>query len=156
MHGVERDKAGRITAVIYRSGGRDHRQRCAHLILCAGAVETPRLLLHLDLATGSGQVGRNYIGHVATQVWGTFADEVGMNRGYRPRSSPRLHPAERAPTFAGGYLVQSLGVEPLTWANSVARGAGLWGTALTDYLKQYNRVAASASTARPCPATPTS
>ncbi len=141
MHGVERDKAGRITAVIYRSGGRDHRQRCAHLILCAGAVETPRLLLHLGLATGSGQVGRNYIGHVATQVWGTFADEVGMNRGYPSSLITEDYTRPEGADFAGGYLVQSLGVEPLTWANSVARGRGLWGTALTDYLKQYNRVA---------------
>ncbi len=141
VHGVERDKAGRITAVIYRSGGRDHRQRCANLILCAGAVETPRLLLHLDLATGSGQVGRNYIGHVATQVWGTFADEVGMNRGYPSSLITEDYTRPKGADFAGGYLVQSLGVEPLTWANAVARGRGLWGTALTDYLRHYNRVA---------------
>ncbi len=68
--------------------GRDLPQRRARDIASVGAhgpvrgaVETPRLLLHLDLAR-QRQVGRNYIGHVATQVWGTFADEVGMNRGY--------------------------------------------------------------------------
>jgi choline dehydrogenase-like flavoprotein len=43
--------------------------------------------------------------------------------------------------FAGGYLVQSLGIVPLTWAQQVTRGRGLWGRALVDYLDQYNHVA---------------
>ena len=55
-----------------RQDGQDRRQRCGAVFLCAGAVETPRLLLHLGLANSSDQVGRNYMGHVATQVWGTF------------------------------------------------------------------------------------
>ncbi|WP_258072812.1 GMC family oxidoreductase [Rathayibacter rathayi] len=32
--------------------------------------------------------------------------------------------------FAGGYLIQSLGAMPLTYATSLARGAGLWGREL--------------------------
>ena len=43
--------------------------------------------------------------------------------------------------FAGGYLVQSLGVVPVTFANPVARGRKLWGKALGDYLASYNHVA---------------
>ncbi len=43
--------------------------------------------------------------------------------------------------FAGGYLVQSLGVVPVTFATQVARGRGLWGQALVDYLHRYNHVA---------------
>ena len=85
-----------------------------------------------DLANGSGQVGRNYMGHVATQVWGTFEPEMRMNKGY-PSSlitEDMIRPADA--DFAGGYLVQSLGVVPLTFANSVARGRKLWGRALAD------------------------
>ena len=44
VHGIERDAAGRVTAVVYRSGGVELRQRCAALVLAAGGVETPRLL----------------------------------------------------------------------------------------------------------------
>ncbi|KQT19798.1 ribonuclease BN [Methylobacterium sp. Leaf399] len=141
VHGIERDRDGRVVAVVYRHEGRDVRQACAALFLCAGAVETPRLLLHLDLANGSGQVGRNYMGHVATQVWGTFAAETRPNKGY-PSSlitEDMVRPDDA--DFVGGYLVQSLGVVPLTFANSVARGRGLWGRDLVDYLARYNHVA---------------
>ncbi len=141
VHGIERDTTGRVTGVVYRQDGQDRRQRCNAVILCAGAVETPRLLLHQDLANSSGEVGRNYMAHVATQVWGTFAAETRPNHGY-PSSlitEDFTRPADA--DFAGGYLVQSLGILPVTWANQVARGRGLWGDALVAYLDQYNHVA---------------
>lgn len=139
--GFERGADGRISAVIYSHAGRETRQRCRAVFLCAGAVETPRLLLHNDLANGSGQVGRNYMGHVATQVWGTFANEVRMNRGYPSSLITEDFIRAEGADFAGGYLIQSLGVVPLTFGNAVARGRGLWGKALTDYLGRYNHLA---------------
>ncbi len=144
--GFERDSSGRITAVIYRdtydpARPITRRQRARHVFLCAGAVETPRLLLHTGLGNGSGQVGRNYMGHVATQVWGTFDEPVRMNKGFPATviSEDTLRPADA--DFAGGYLVQSLGVVPITWATSVARGRGLFGEPLVRYLADYNHVA---------------
>ena len=140
-HGLELDAAGRVSAVVYREGALDQRQRCAAVVLSAGAIETPRLLLHLGRANGSGQVGRNYAAHVATQVWGTFAPDLRMNRGY-PSSlitEDMIRPSDA--DFVGGYLVQSLGVAPVTWGMSVARGRGLWGRPLVDYLDRYNDVA---------------
>jgi choline dehydrogenase-like flavoprotein len=134
VHGLERDRTGRITAVIYRTGGVDIRQRCNTVFLCAGAVETPRLLLHLGLANSSGQVGRNYMAHVATQVWGSFEPEMRCHKGY-PSS------LITEDTLDAGYLIQSLGVVPVTWANGVARGRGLWGQPLVDYIHSYNHVA---------------
>jgi len=141
VHGIERDASGRISAVIYRRDGVDHRQRCSAVFLCAGAVETPRLLLHLELANSSGQIGRNYMAHVATQVWGTFEAETRPNKGYPSAliSEDMIRPTDA--TFAGGYLVQSLGVVPVTFAQNVARGRGLWGKSLVDYLQRYNHVA---------------
>ncbi len=140
VHGLECDARGRITAVVYRSAGQDWRQRCGAVFLCAGAVETPRLLLHTGLTNSSGQVGRNFMAHVATQVWGTFADETRPNKGW-PSSltTEDMGPAPR--DFAGRYLVQSLGVVPVTWATQVARGRGLWGQPLVDYLRGYNHAA---------------
>jgi choline dehydrogenase-like flavoprotein len=139
--GFEFDREGRITAVVYRHEGREHRQRCRAVVLAAGAIETPRLLLSNDVANRNGQVGRNYTAHVATQVWGTFDDEMRMNKGY-PSSlitEEMVRPADA--DFAGGYLVQSLGVVLQTFADQVARGRGLWGSRLTDYLDRYNRIA---------------
>ena len=152
MTGFERDSAGRITAVIYRDSrdsrdGADlskvveRRQRARNVLLCAGAVETPRLLLHTGLGNASGQVGKNYMGHVATQVWGTFDQPVRMNKGFPATviSEDLMRPKDA--DFAGGYLVQSLGVVPVSWAAGVARARELFGEDLKRYLADYNFVA---------------
>ncbi len=140
VHGIERDRAGRATAVVYRRGGQDHRQPCANVFLCAGAVETPRLLLHLGL-NRSDQVGRNYIGHVATQVWGTFDAETRHYKGYPSSLITEDFVRPAGADFAGGYLIQSLGVQPATFATGLVRGRGLWGKPLIDYLARYNHLA---------------
>ena len=141
VHGLERDARGHVTSVIYRQDGEDRRQRCAAVFLCAGGVETPRLLLNLGLANSSGQVGRNFMAHVATQVWGRFDADMGMNRGY-PSSliSEDMLRADDA-GCAGGYLIQSLGVLPLTLGGTLARGAGMWGARLVDLLDDYRHLA---------------
>ena len=139
--GFERESGGRISAVLYRENGCEYRQACGAVFLCAGAVESPRLLLHSGLCNESGQIGRNFMAHVATQVWGTFDAETRPNKGY-PSSlitEDMVRPADA--DFAGGYLVQSLGVVPMTFATQVARGRGLWGKALVEYLASYNHVA---------------
>ena len=141
VHGVECNIAGRVTGVVYRHRGVDRRQRCAALFVCAGGVETPRLLLHAGLANQNGQVGRNFQAHGATQVWGRFEAEMRGHRGY-PSSlitEDTLRPPDA--DFAGGYLIQSLGVMPLTLATSMARSAGLWGKALIDAVDNYRFMA---------------
>ncbi len=144
-YGFERDAEGRITAVLYREtvhgSSVEKRQRCRAVALCAGAVESARLLLYAGVGNGSGQVGRNFMAHVATQVWGTFAEPVRMNKGFPATviSEDTLRVPQAG--FAGGYLVQSLGVVPVTWANGVARGRGLYGRRLVEYLDKYNFVA---------------
>ncbi len=142
VHGIETDAAGAVVAVVYRTpDGVDHRQRCANLFLCAGGIETPRLLLHSGLANGSGQVGRNFMVHGATQVWGRY--DTGM-RGWRGYPSSIISEDFVRPSgvdFAGGYLIQSLGVMPLTYATTLARGAGLWGRELMDAVDDYRFMA---------------
>ncbi len=140
-HAFDRNSSGAISAVVYKHDGKDISQKCRAVFLCAGAVETPRLLLHAGLANSSGQVGRNFMAHVATQVWGTFAEEVRCYRGF-PASlitEDFIRPADA--DFAGGYLVQSLGIVPVTFAGQVVKERKLWGKPLLDYLQQYNHVA---------------
>lgn len=139
--GIERDAAGRVVGVVYRRLGRECRQRCSALFLCGGGIETPRLLLHAGIANSSGQIGRNFLAHGATQVWGHFQEEMRSHRGY-PSSlitEDTVRPAQA--DFAGGYLIQSLGVMPSTLATTMARGAGLWGQALVDALDGYRFMA---------------
>jgi choline dehydrogenase-like flavoprotein len=79
--------------------------------------------------------------HVATQVWGTFAEQMRPNKGF-PASlitEDMIRPKDAS--FVGGYITQSLGIVPVTWAMQVARGRGLWGQSLVDYIQQYNHVA---------------
>ncbi len=137
---IERDGRGRVTGVVYHHHGQLHRQDCDALFLCAGGVETPRLLLNLNLANSSGQVGRNFMAHVATQVWGRFDADMRMNRGYPSSLITEDMMRAAGADHAGGYLIQSLGVLPVTLAANLARGAGLWGAPLVAMLDDYNRL----------------
>jgi len=138
---LETDARGRIVAVVYRQDGQTQRQRCHTVFLCGGAIETPRLLLRLGLANSSGQVGRNFMAHMGVQVWGRFAEDIrpykGIPGGLISEDTHRPAGAD----FAGGYLIQSIGVMPVTYAAQVARGRGLWGRALRDHMRGYNHTA---------------
>ncbi len=139
--GFERDVRGAIVAVVYVRDGARERQRCRHVFLCAGAIETPRLLLLGDLANSSGQVGRNFMAHTGLQIWGRFAQETRPFKGIPGAliSEDTHRPADV--DFAGGYLLQSIGVMPVTYAGQVARGRGLWGDALRQHMRGYNHTA---------------
>lgn len=137
----ERADDGRITAVVYVENEQEHRQRCKHVFLCAGAVETPRLLLINNLANESGQVGRNLMAHVAPQVWGSFPEDVRPNKGITGALISEDIYRTLHPDFAGGYILQSIGIMPVTYATQVARGRGLWGQALRDSMRSYNHAA---------------
>jgi choline dehydrogenase-like flavoprotein len=139
---IEVGRDGRVTGVVARDGeGREIRQRCRALFLCAGAVETPRLLLMNGLANGSGQVGRNLMAHPGVQVWGRFETDVspwkGIPGGLISEDTHRPAGAD----FAGGYLIQSLGVMPVTYASQLARGPGLWGEALKAHMEGLRQFA---------------
>jgi choline dehydrogenase-like flavoprotein len=139
--GFERNNRGRIVAVVYVNDGREHRQRCRNVFLCAGAIETPRLLLFNDLANSSGQVGRNFMVHMGVQVWGTFPYDV---RPYKGIPGALISEDTHRPAgvdFAGGYLLQSIGIMPVTFASQVARARGTWGAPLREEIRRYNNAA---------------
>lgn len=144
---IETDQTGQVTAVVYTrdddgAGNKlEERQPCRYLFLCAGAIETPRLLLLNNLANASGQVGCNFMAHTGLQVWGQFEEDVrpykGIPGGLISEDTHRPKNAD----FAGGYLLQSIGVMPVTYASQVARGRGLWGDKLTEHMRGYNHTA---------------
>ena len=132
---------GRVSEVVYQCDGRECRQRCRHLFLCAGGVESPRQLLMNGLSLGSGEVGRNFAAHVGIQVWGRFEEDTrpykGIPGGLISEDTHRAKDAD----FAGGYLLQSIGVMPVTYATQVARGRRLFGEALLSHMRDYHHVA---------------
>ncbi|OII31915.1 ribonuclease BN [Curtobacterium sp. MMLR14_010] len=137
VHGIELDARGEVEAVVYRQDGRDHRQRCRALVLAAGGIETPRLLLHTGLANSSGQVGRNFTAHGATQVWARFDESMRSYRGYPSSIITEDFIRPEGADFAGGYLIQSLGAQPQTLTTSLVRGGGLRGAALVRAIQDY-------------------
>ncbi|MBS1049765.1 GMC family oxidoreductase [Gluconobacter japonicus] len=139
VHTIETDQAGRVTGVVYKQNGQDIRQHCEKLVLSAGAVETARLLLHNGLANSSGQVGENYMTHISTQIWGEIDQEVRPNRGYPSLTITEDMIRPKDADFAGGYLIQSLGMMPITWASNIARGSTRRGADLVRTLAGYNR-----------------
>lgn len=139
--GFERNTQGQITAVVYQRDGREERQKCRSVVLSAGAVETARLLLHTGLANSSGQVGRNYMTHLSTQVWGVFDEVIRPNKGYPSLTITEDMVRPKDADFAGGYLLQSLGMMPLTWSAGLARGSNRRGEALAKTVAQYNHSA---------------
>jgi choline dehydrogenase-like flavoprotein len=138
---IERNEKGLVSAVVYTQNGQTHRQACRHLFLCGGSVETPRLLLLNELGLTSGQVGRNLMAHTGVQVWGTFEEEVRPNKGIPGGLISQDTHRPKDADFVGGYLLQSIGVMPVTFSGQVARGRKLWGQPLRDYMRQYNHIA---------------
>ncbi len=137
--GIETDGAGQVTGVVAMKDGAETRQRCRTLFLCAGAIETPRLLLLNRL--GRGPVGHHFMAHTGVQLWARFPERVGPTKGIPGGLiSEDTHRPDDA-DFAGGYLLQSIGVMPVTYASQVARGRGLWGQAMLDHMEQFDHVA---------------
>jgi choline dehydrogenase-like flavoprotein len=138
---IERDVKGLVSAVVYTQNGQTHRQACRHLFLCGGSVETPRLMMLNELGLTSGQVGRNLMAHTGVQVWGTFEEEVRPNKGIPGGLISQDTHRPKDADFVGGYVLQSIGVMPVTFSGQVARGRKLWGQPLRDYMRQYNHIA---------------
>ena len=134
-------KDGVITGVVYQENGAEKRQKCKNLFLCAGSIETPRLLLLNDLANGSGQVGKNFMAHPGMQLWATFEDEVRPFKGIPGALISQDTHRMKGVDFAGGYLIQSIGVMPVTYASQYARGQQNFGAEMREHLSQYNHVA---------------
>ena len=140
----ETDSQGKIKSVVYTREGKTERQLCRNVFLCAGAIETPRLLLLNNLANRSGQVGRNFMAHPGVQVWGVFDEEIYPHKGIPGGliSEDTHRPQKRFEAdFAGGYLVQSIGVMPVTYVSQLARAEKVWGAELGAWMNDYNRTA---------------
>ncbi len=141
VHSFEKSTNGNISSVVYEQDGITKKQLTRFVFLCAGAIETPRLLLLNNMANSSGQVGKNFMAHTGLQIWGRFEALIYPHKGIPGGLiSEQTHRPKDA-DFAGGYLLQSIGVMPITYATQVARGLGLWGEKLKQHMQGYNQTA---------------
>ena len=138
---LEVNSSGNVSGVVYIKNGKEQRQKCRYVFLCAGAIETPRLLLMNGLANSSGEVGKNFMAHTGMQVWGQFEEDVRPYKGIPGALISEDTHRPKDADFAGGYLLQSIGVMPVTYASQVARGRGLWGDKLLQCIRGYNHTA---------------
>lgn len=128
---------GRITELEYQHEGRRHRQETPLLFLCAGAVQTPRLLLAghnadqpAGLANSSGQVGQNFMETLSYVASGLAPDLHYSQRGLPADAiSWQFNAPDAVPDVAGGFrlgsAVQEVGLNgPIAYGTRLLRGHG--------------------------------
>jgi choline dehydrogenase-like flavoprotein len=79
---------GRVSEIEYKAyrdpASPEHTTGTAHgriFVLCANAIENPRLMLASGLASTSGLVGRNFMDHAYLLSWGLMPEPAGTMRG---------------------------------------------------------------------------
>lgn len=135
------DGDGIINSVTYLKNNIEETILCKNVFLCAGAIETPRLLLMSNLANSSGQVGKNFMAHVSPQIWGEFEALVHPYKGVPATLISEDLRRPKDADFASGYILESIGVMPITYASNLSRGKGFWGKELRKRMAQYNYIA---------------
>lgn len=134
---MESGSNGLIRAIEFVSGRQRHRVETPLLILAAGAVQTPRLLLAMrsreqphGLANGSGQVGRNFL---ETLFWSSTALLPDLHGSHRGLPADAICWDYNAPQAIDGLVggcrfnstVQEIGLTgPIAYAARVVPGFG--------------------------------
>jgi choline dehydrogenase-like flavoprotein len=142
------NEKGRANGVVYADAeGRQHRQQARVVCVAGNAIETPRLLLNSataawpdGLANRSGQVGRNYMHHVAALAFAVFERPVHMHRGITVPGTifdESGHDPERG--FAGGYLMEAAAAGPAFLSALIDPGG--WGPDFAELMERYDHMA---------------
>jgi choline dehydrogenase-like flavoprotein len=139
---IELSPSGAAAAVHYVKAGVSIRQETPILIVAAGAVQTPRLLLASaqadvpqGVANGSGQVGHNFM---ETLSWSSTALLEGLENSHMGLPADAVSWAENGPDAVAGAVggcrytsaVQEVGFTgPISYAQRLisGHGAGLHG-----------------------------
>lgn len=90
------------------------------VVLAAGPIQTPLLLLKSNLANSSGQVGKNFACHPTLSVTAEFAETVGDFHG----ATHSLYMDKNTMPEQGGYLLLNAIQEPVEASFQVEPGTG--------------------------------
>lgn len=145
---INHDGSGKVTGVVYMDeNGNQHEQKARAVCVAGNVIETTRLLHNSatnmfpdGLANSSGHLGRNYMRHATQTSVAIMPGAVNFHRGSRQSGlifDEQYHRPERG--FAGGYLIETAGADPLTIAVSV----GGWGKSAAEYMENYTNLGAA-------------
>jgi choline dehydrogenase-like flavoprotein len=101
------------------AGGEIHEVSADHVVLAAGAFETPRLLLRCDVGNSSGLIGRYLMFHFQTLVVASFPFRL---HGHRGRAVTHLHDDHMVVTEESRAAAREAGL-PYFRAGIVEHGA---------------------------------
>ncbi|WNR44806.1 GMC family oxidoreductase [Paenibacillus roseipurpureus] len=145
---IEVDCYGHVCGVLFVHHGTTYRQRAKTVILCAHAVETPRLLLHSatpafpdGLANSSGWVGRAIMTHSSHDVYAKFEQEVRLYKGIPVLASTQdFYETDPRRGFVRGYTLHAHGSRPIEMAEGIRKAthAPMWGTSFRQTMQDYN------------------
>ena len=138
------DAKGKAKSVIYfDKNGVEHEQKARIIIVSAGTIQSPRLLLNSKskifpdgLANGSGLVGKFFTQHLPVTSAAVFPDRIDSFRGFFGGATSQ-DLAKTAPTnsFVRGWCHElHSGIKgPL----KMALFSRTWGRQLKDYMRKY-------------------
>jgi len=148
-------KDGRVTgARYYDRDGKTHEVRARQVVVSAGTIGTPRLLLLSTssdfphgLANGSGQVGRHFTFHHHPAAVGVFDEDLRTYTGFEAFAAiDDLHPSDPKRGFIRGGVVAELNTfthQPIAFSLALEpalRGDGRsWGSSLKERLRRFPR-----------------
>ncbi|HVN86830.1 MAG TPA: GMC family oxidoreductase [Candidatus Binatia bacterium] len=123
--------------VVDALGRRRHRVRvdAQLVVLCAGAINSPQLLLHSGIADSSGQVGRNLHLHPSVLLSGIYDEDIYGYRGI-PQSYLVDHFIDLEKDPNSGYILMPVFGFPVMTATNLPG----FGRAHFELMKNFHRM----------------
>jgi choline dehydrogenase-like flavoprotein len=128
----------RVVGAELARPGRSLTVRARHVVVCAGAIETARLLLVSEVGTVHDQVGRHLQGHVYAGAVGLFDETVQDCAGPGPSISTTDFRHHNDGILGGGILANEFVPIPIEAYLKLSR-AGMvpaWGQAGADAMRE--------------------
>ncbi len=150
---VDTNDAGKVTGITWLRDGDGgitrHSATARIVVLCAGAVESARLLLNSKsanhphgLGNARDQVGRNLQGHYYPTAFGLFDETVYDDRGPGVTIATCDYNHDNDGIVGGGMLADDFIMLPVIfWKTALPPGMRRWGKAAKDFMRDgYRRV----------------
>jgi choline dehydrogenase-like flavoprotein len=140
---IEINAQGKAKSVIYfDKSGVEHEQEADVIVVSAGAVQSPRLLLNSasklfpdGLANSSGLVGKYFMHHLPLWSNAVFPDRIDSYRGFfGGATSQDFAKSSSTNSFARGWCIELH--SGITAPVQLALKSPMWGAQLKDYMRQ--------------------